>query len=537
MSGRTLVTNACIYTMDDQDRMASSMLIEGDRIVEIDPPAGVHHDAVLDLQGAAVLPGLIDGHAHMEMLAYAWGIAVDHRAPEVGTIDQLVDKIRAKAQVTPTGRWILGQGNHYQDQLLAEKRYPDRYDLDRASPDHPIVCRFSFHINVLNSKALEVLGVDENTPDAGGGRLERDPETGKLTGRTIDMWDEINGPDWPIDELAPALEVAQKSYLSGGVTALCEFTMLPGGVDAFLDMAKRKRLKIRVTAYPKLPRVATFDDAVDGALAKRYAVADQSRLRMGGVKLFLDGGLTSRAAAMYEPYVGTDITGNLAFEPEFYAAAVKRLHEAGHQICVHAIGDRALDTAIDAFAALGESREPASGLHRIEHAGNAFWNTERAKRFAAAGILPVPQPPFIHTTAAGYRKNLGPDRGKGLFPFRTMVVEQGFAVPGNSDAIGIHPRQHFPFFGMYCLMTREMNTGDVLDPEERLDFPTVLKMYTRHAARAIGREAEIGSLEPGKFADFVIMERDPASLPPEALATLHATETWIGGEQAWVQSA
>lgn len=533
MSHRTLVTNANIYTMADDGRRAQSMLIEGGRVVALDPAADTPADEIIDAGGATLLPGLIDGHAHMEMLAYAWGIAVDHRYPAVDTMDKLLDRIAAKAAETPKGRWILGQGNHYQDQLLAEKRYPDRDDLDRVAPDHPVVCRFSFHINVLNSKALEVLGVDENTPDTNGGRLERDPETGRLTGRTIDMWDEIDGPDWPLDELLPALSIAQDSYLSGGVTSLCEFTMLPGGVEAFLEMEKKGDLKIRVTAYPKLPRVASFDEACDGTLAARYAGANPEQLKMGGVKLFLDGGLTSRAAAMHEPYYGTDIMGDLAFDPAVYKEAVRQLDEAGHQICVHAIGDLALDTAIDAYAALGSGRDPATGLHRIEHAGNAFWNADRAQRFQAHGILPVPQAPFIHTTAPGYRKNLGPERGKGLFPFRTMVVEQGFAVPGNSDAIGIHPRQHFPFFGMYCLMTREMSNGEVLDTEELLDFPTALRMYTRHAARSIGREHEIGSLEPGKLADFVVLKTDPATLPAGDLAMLHADETWIGGRKVW----
>lgn len=534
-TGRILVTNATILTMDDAETTAGSLLIEDGRIVAVNPSAEqAGSAAIVDMGGRTVVPGLIDAHTHMEMIAYGWNIAVDVKPPAVKSIDDMVERLAAKAATLPPGKWILGQGMHYQNQHLTEGRYPNRWDLDRVSTEHPVVVRFSFHINIFNSKALEVLGVNENTPDSDGGYLERTPE-GVPTGVSNDMWHALNAPDWPYEEVGPALAAAQASFLANGVTAITEFTLFRGGVDAYLEMERRKDLKIRVALYPKVPSVCPLEDALSGRIGERFAGADRSRLMLGGMKMFIDGGLTSRAAAMYEPYWGSDLKGDLSFEPGEFSEIVGKLHGAGYQICVHAIGDLAQDVVLDAYAALPERKAANGAAHRIEHAGNCLWTDERAGRFAELGVLPVPQPPFIYTTAPGYRKNLGPVRGADVFPMRRMIVDQRFAIPGNSDAIGIHPKQHVPMFGIWAMVTREMNNGETLTDGENLDVMTSLRMYTRFAARSIGREHEIGSLEPGKFADFVVFDDNPLTVRPEMLRDMMPNQTWIGGELVFMR--
>ncbi|MER8843683.1 amidohydrolase [Mesorhizobium australicum] len=530
MDGSFLVTNALILTMSDDRPTATSMLVKDGRIAALDPrPDEAGSTTIVDMEGRTLVPGLIDGHTHMEMIAYAWNIAIDIKPPAVKSIDDLVSLIAAKAAKMPNGEWILAQGMHYQEQHMAEGRLPDRYDLDRASLDHPIVARFSFHINVFNSKALEILGVDKSTPDLEGGYLERDAN-GVPNGRTNDMWHALNAPDWPYEAVGPALANAQASFLANGVTAITEFTLFRGGVDAFIEMERRNDLKVRVALYPKVPHVCSVEDALSGKIRERFVDADPKRLMLGGMKMFIDGGLTSRAAAMHVPYWGTDLRGDLSFEPEKFKQIVSELHGAGYQIAVHAIGDLAQDVVLDAYEALPERRGKNGAKHRIEHAGNCLWTDERAARFIELDVLPVPQPPFIHTTAAGYRKSLGPARGEGLFPMRKMLEEQGIAVPGNSDAIGIHPKQHVPMFGIWAMVTREMNNGERLDDGEQIDAATALRMYTRYAARSIGREHELGSLEPGKLADFVVFDHSPLSVDAESLRDLKPAETWINGE-------
>lgn len=535
MGERILITNANILTLDDGDRIASSMLVDEGRIVAVGSQSSdaASAAAIVDMKGKTIIPGLIDAHSHMEMIAYGWSIAVNIKAPAVRSIEDMVAVLARRASEMPKGEWILGQGAHYQDQHLAEKRYPNRYDLDRVSSEHPVVARFSFHINVLNSVALELLGVDESTPDLDGGYLERD-SNGRPTGLMNDMWHALNAPDWPYGQVESALLDAQASYLANGVTAISEFTLFRGGVDAFLELERRNKLKVRVCLYPKVPHVCTVEDAISGRIRQRFAEADPSRLRLGGMKLFIDGGLTSRAAAMHEPYWETDHRGELSFEPEVFQDIVERLHGAGYQIAVHAIGDRAQDTVLDTFEQLPHRTGENGASHRVEHAGNCLWEGHRAARFKALSVLPVPQPPFIHTTAAGYRKNLGPIRGERLFPMKTML-EQGFAIPGNSDAIGIHPKQHVPMFGIWALVTRTLNTGERLDDGENLDVATALKMYTRYGARSIGREHEIGSLEVGKFADFAVFDQNPLTVRTNDLGDLMPCETWINGERVFTR--
>jgi predicted amidohydrolase YtcJ len=537
MAADIIVKNAKVLSMDKNNNIHSAFSIKGGRVEAVglsdeEVAAAGPSTQVVDAGGKVVLPGFIDAHAHLELLAYGWEIAVDHRSPGVKSIDDLVARLKARADVTPKGEWILGQGNHYQEAYLTERRLPTRYDLDRASTEHPIVCRFSFHINIFNSKALEILGITRDTPDMNGGSLDRDPVTGDPTGKTNDMYHALGGPDWPVETVTNAMDVIQHNYLSHGVTGICEFSLLGSGMPALINLYQTDRLKMRVSVYPKVPDVAKVEAACDGTIAAGFKGIDPTRLRLGGMKLFIDGGLTSKAAALYEPYVGTSERGDLTMQPEVLNDIVRKLDAAGFQIAIHAIGDRGLDVVLDAYEGIGHVRLAETGPHRVEHAGNVFWNEKRAARFKALEALPIPQPAFIYTTAPGYAKNIGAERARNIMPFRTML-DQGFLLPGNSDAIGIDPRQHIPMFAVWCLVKREMANGERLDPKESISVEEALKMYTRHAAMSIGMGHEQGSIEPGKFADFIILDRDPRSVSVDDLAGIRVEETWVGGEQVY----
>ncbi|MDE2572878.1 MAG: amidohydrolase [bacterium] len=530
-----IICNARVVTMDGNSSEVEAFSVKDGRVMEVGSSSTIKSSKgpgteELDAQGKMIVPGFIDAHAHLELLAYSWEIAVDYRTPPVESIEDIVERLGRRVRETPAGEWILGQGNHYQDAHLRERRYPDRHDLDRVSGDHPIVARFSFHVNIFNSKALEVLGVDRSTPDAPGGRLERDPATGEPTGRTFDMYHALGVPDWPFPAVLDAVRTLQGRYLAAGVTGIGDIPLQGHGLPVLREMYRRGDLRLRVTTYPKAPSVVSFRDALDGTLAQTFSEIDPAWLRLGGIKLFLDGGLTSAAAALHEPYATIPgYRGEMAFQPEELQMWLRELDRAGHQILIHAIGDRALDTALEAFSSLPQRRDANRGPHRIEHGGNLFMDSKRIECFKRSGVLPVPQPAFIHTTASGYREYLGRERSQNLMPFRTLLSE-GFPLPGNSDAIGIDARQHEPMFGIWCLVCRRAGSGEILDGHEAIGVSEAMRMYTRYAAMSIGMGRELGSIEPGKLADFLLFERDLRTVESEDLLNVRVDQTWVGGK-------
>src|SRR5262249_42080591 len=255
-----------------------------------------------DAKGATVFPGLIDAHAHLEMLAYAWGLAVDVRSTRVSSIEEMIACLRAKADVTPAGDWILAQGEHFQNLKFKEGRYPDRNDLDRISDRHPIIYRSSYHLNVFNSAGLKALRVDENTPDAPGGRIERDPVTSKLTGRTFDMFAPLQGPQSTVPSLVDAMVRVEDKYLAVGVTGIGDIPLHSHALHGLVLMAAQGWGRRRAGVSPKYPTVVVEADFATRMLQEKFKHIPGSKIKLCGIKLFLDGGLTSGAAALHEDY-------------------------------------------------------------------------------------------------------------------------------------------------------------------------------------------------------------------------------------------
>jgi predicted amidohydrolase YtcJ len=529
------IVNANVITMDDKSAVTEALRLQdgviaavGKRDETLSLPGSPD---IVDAEGRTVLPGLIDAHAHLELLAYSWDIATDCRSTRVASVAEIVDVLRERADATPPGEWVFGQGEHYQNLKLAERRYPDRHDLDQVSKHHPVMYRASYHINVFNTRALERLGVDDTTPDAPGGRIERNLDGG-ATGRTYDMFAALGGPQPSVAALADGIKRVQQRYLAAGVTAVGDIPLHAAGLDALITLAAVGDLRLRVSAYPKLPTVVVKDDIRSQRLQERLAGVDQAWLRLAGVKIFLDGGLTSGTAALYDHYPGKPgYYGELAFADEEVCEIVRIVDSAGLQIAMHAIGDRALDQGIDAIAALSDADRSVT-RHRIEHAGNMFMTAERVKRMAAAKVIPVPQPAFILTTAAGYVNDLGRDRIGRIMPFR-MLIDSGLCIPGNSDAIGITANQHRPFPAMQAAIDRRTQDGKLMERDQALTVDEALAMYTRWGAHAVNRDLDVGSIEVGKLADFVIIDCDPRMVGD--LRELQVESTWVAGERVYVR--
>lgn len=535
----TCVVNARVNTMDSRGSVQEAFSFRDGRILNVGSrdavlKASSGNARIIDARGASVFPGLIDAHAHLEMLAYAWGLAVDCRSSRVSSIEEMVVRLREHAQKTKPGEWILGQGEHFQNLKLKEGRFPDRDDLDRVSQEHLIVYRSSYHLNVFNTAALKALRVDESTPDAPGGRIERDPATGKLTGRTYDMYAPLQGPQSTVPSLVDAMVRVQEKYLSVGVTCIGEIPLHSHGLDGLLLMAAQGWGKLRAGIYPKYPTVVKEPDFKTRMLQEKLKSINGDKIKLCGIKLFSDGGLTSGAAALNDDYPNAPgYRGELAYSDEEMTRLIKEIDGAGFQVAIHAIGDRALDQAIEAIGKLPAERRKAM-RHRIEHAGNLFMTDRRVQRLAELHIVPVPQPAFILTTALGYRKTLGTDRIGPLMPFKKLI-EAGLIIPGNSDAIGITKDQHNPFPAIQASVARRTQSGEVVEADQAISVEQAFKMYTNWAAFALGWEDTMGSIEPGKVADFILLDRDPYALAPLELEKLSVTSTYIDGELVYSQ--
>lgn len=531
-----IVYNAKVLTLDHDGTEVEAFAATDGRIVAMGPSRRIKMMAypgtrMLDAKGATVIPGFIDVHAHLELLTYATEIAVGCWTPPCRTIEDILDRLRERAETTPKGEWILGQGSHMQDSLLEDRRYPDRLDYDRVSTEHPILVRHSGHVQIFNTLGLERVGIARDSPDPRGGRFEHD-EAGELTGRTYDVGLTTNKaialPEWPFEVVRAGIKkVALERYVANGVTTLADLQMQKHGTNALIDMYRQGDLPLRIANYLTIPTTINREDAVKGEGQAQLEGIDPAWIRWGGIKLFLDGGLTAASAAMHEPYEHLPgYRGEMAYEPEEFADLVRDLDEAGHQILVHSIGDRAIDTALDAFAKL-PPRPAEIGAHRLEHTGQLFMTKERIARFKEAGVMPLPQPGFIYTLASSAKRYLG-DRAKNSYPFRTLLRE-GFPVAGSSDAGGSDPRMSNPFFAMWLLVNRHTAEGEQLDMSESITVDDALRMYTINGALALGDSKNIGSLEVGKYADFVVLEDDPRSVATEKLADIKPLMTWVGG--------
>jgi predicted amidohydrolase YtcJ len=525
---RTLIGEAAIRTLNPAHPNATAVLIEDSRFLAYDDEIGPGAaDTFVNLEGATVLPGFVDAHQHLEMTAIAQHLGVDCRPPGCGSVREIKARLRAAAARTPEGEWILGQGTLFQDVQMEEKRYPSRDDMDEVSRTHPIAFRASLHVTILNSKALETVGINRNTPAPPGGVIERD-EHGEPTGFTRDVHSLLGIPyPTPARRRSALAQCIKQEFLANGVTSIGEISYTKDGLLALAEMQP----SLRIGVYLHVPETATFHEAL-GAAPELFPASNP---RYRGIKLFLDGGTNALAAAYRAPYkIEPSTRGQLSYDVDELKKILEIATDRGVQVIMHATGDRAEDTVIAAARALPSEKIRAL-RHRIEHAGNIECTPERRAEFRDAGFIPVPNPGFIHLFGDAYEPYLGDERTHHLYTLRSLV-DEGFNPPAGGDCTGTDLRLCNPFFGVWNAVVRRTRAGMILDAKECLGVEDALRMYTTWAAFALRVEREVGSIEPGKLADFIVVAEDPFRAPADRLDKITVLETWIGGTRVFERS-
>lgn len=532
----TLLYNGRIYTMKEAGDTVESIGIRDGKIVF----AGSAEDAKTydsrikyDLKGAAVIPGLAD--AHMHMYAYCQNqtfVNLEHAK----TMDELCGLLAEKAEKTPEGTWIKGVA--FDQNKLAENRMPTREDLDKISTKHPILIRrVCLHAAVVNSKALELAGVDENYPKPPGGIVEKDEKgmpNGVFREQATKIFDFII-PD-PLSDKAVKDEVYQavlQNMHAKGITNIHTYAAqiwnYEEDIEYYKELAGKEKLGVRITVY--LDKLFDKEPLTEEEYSNPYRLVQQ-----GGYKLFTDGSLGSRSAALKEPYA--DDPGNSGFMTCSQEALNEKIFTAYHsglQCAIHAIGDVALDATLTAIET-AIAREKESGVTEEELAKRLPFrvihvqiiNDELLARMKKLPVVLDIQPIFLATDWSWIEDRLGPDRMAGAYAWNTLQ-QAGLTLTGSSDC---PVESYSPMPGIYAAVTRCGLDGQPkggYQPEEKLSRFDAVALYTKNPHYATGQQDVLGMLQEGYFADLAVLDKDIFEIPEEEILTTKVTHTFVAG--------
>ncbi|MGA7292712.1 MAG: amidohydrolase [Terriglobales bacterium] len=533
MDADLLLRNGHVVTMDGTRKIVSAIAVRDGRILAVGDDATLATCAssrtqLIDLHQHTVLPGLIDIHTHaMEWVKTILSGEIDAGYPTVHSIAEITQAVAHRAAELPPGQWIVGSG--WDDAKLTEKRYITRRDLDPASANHPVYLKHvSGHLAVTNSAALKLAGITRNTPDPQGGVIERDASgepTGILKDTAMGLVAELLPKDPPdINERAAKL-VSEKAA-EVGLTTIHDIYISSDEMRGYQQAYRRGWLKIRVQMSPRIGSIA---DAEKLAQMGVHTGFGDDQLKFGAAKMFADGGMGARTIAIYPPGVIGEPTnlGVLRWTPADMQKAHLLAAAAGWQLETHAIGDRAIDEVLDSYAAVIQQLSLKDPRFRVVHAGISTPAIQ--KRLRELHVLVDGNPPFVYWIGSWFLK-YGPDRVRWCYPAKSYI-DNGIIEGAGSD-VPVTPLS--PWWGIWAaVVRRELQTAQILAPEERISVEQALTLYTRNGAYAGFEEDRKGALEPGKLADFIVVDRDVLTVPSDELKDVKVLQTFVGGRNVY----
>ena len=524
-----LFVNGRFTTLDAHRPAATRLGVLNGRIVGLDEElTGVTAEAVIDLRGAPVVPGFNDAHQHLSMRGQRLR-EVDLR---VGTLDELYARVAERAATLPEGAWVRGGGY---DQNKLGGAHPTREALDKAAGGRPVWLQHtSGHMGVASTAAFALMGFPrlDEVPDVPGGRIGRDAvglPDGLLAERAQDLVHRLLRPLASADFIE-GLALGSQVAAAEGLTSFTEPGVGAGlagngpwDVADFQSAVRRGVLLQRATLMPGSANLHEVGQEFGLDLGLRSGLGDE-RLRIGPVKIFADGSLIGRTAAMCCDYQGEP--GNKGFlqeEASVLRELILRAHASGWQIATHAIGDAAIDIVLDAYAEAQARRPRPDARHRIEHC--AVTSDAQVARVATLGVIPVPQGRFISEIGDGMLAALGPERSRGCYRQRSFL-DAGIVLPGSSDCPVVAGA---PLLGIHDLVNQHTAGGVPFNPDEALTAEQALRAFTLGSAYAVHEEHVKGTLARGMLADFTVLSDDLLAVPPHRIKDIEVTATVIGG--------
>ncbi len=515
-----------IVTLDPSRSTADELAVKDGRVLATGAEGELEYlrgpsTRVLDLSSYTVVPGFHDAHCHILLFGFSL-VEVNVRAAT--KLAQVVDAVATRVGSTPIGGWIRGGG--YNENKLMERRHPSRIDLDPISRDHPVfLSHISGHMGVANAPALALARIDRDTPDPTGGVIDRD-EHGEPTGLLKETAQELIKkilPPYTLAETKTALTAAGKQMAAEGITSAQDAWagwIAPEEFRAYQDASSEGLLPQRVRVMVDVETLTIREGRFDFAFGLHTGFGTQ-RLRLGAIKIFLDGSLIGKTAALSTPYASDPTTcGMLVKSEERIREQVRCAYRGGWQLAMHAIGDRAIEVGLDAIES---EMGPEAGRFRprIEHCG--VLRPDLVERIRRLGAVIVTQPRFVSELGDGFRAALGEGRIPLTYPLASL---QGLPVALSSDRPVVNGA---PLLAIRDAILRCTASGNPYAPQEQIDALQALQWYTLGSAYSTFEEQENGSLTAGKWADFAVLAQNPLRVDPQALGEIRVIDTVVAG--------
>jgi len=476
----------------------------------------------IDAKGRSLLPGLTDAHAHMYALGF---LNISLNLVGTPSVDAAVSRIAEYAVNNPHSDWIQGRG--WNQVIWPVKEFPTAQDIDAVVSDRPVwLRRIDGHAGWANSAALKIAGIDDDTPNPIGGKIIRD-DNGHATGVLIDkamglVTAHLPAPDK--GDVRAAFQAATDVLLPLGLTGVHDTGISIAEAEVYMSMADDGVLKMRI--YAMLSNAGPNLDA----MGEPMIAYGNDHLDIRAVKIYADGALGSRGAAMLRPYSDDVENFGLPFvTADELFASVDKANRMGFQVGVHAIGDRGNRLVLDAFER-AQNGKPSPLRNRVEHA--QIIALEDIPRFAELGVIASMQPTHATSDMNMAEDRIGPERIKGGYAWRKLL-DSGAIIASGSDFPVELPN---PFHGLYAAVTRQDRNNLPAGgwyAGEALSRAQALRSFTLDAAYAAHQEDRFGSLEPGKWADFIILDRDYFAIPADQIDDIQVLETWVAGERVY----
>jgi predicted amidohydrolase YtcJ len=520
------------YTLDSHGKLQrfDALLVDNGKVVATGNDAALAKRAgdakVIDGHGKTLLPGLIDAHGHVLELGYA-----RNQADITGTrsIDEALARIKTYAQAHPDARWITGGG--WNQVIWKLGRFPTAKELDAVVPDRPTwLSRVDGHAAWANSAAMKLAGITRDTKDPPGGRIERDAQ-GNPTGVFVDGATALVGavvPEPTDKERAAALDTALAEMASVGLTGVDDAGIDLPNYRLYKRYADEHKLTARIDAM-----IRDTGDAFDTITAEGPLDGyGNGLLSVHSVKLYADGALGSRGAAMMAPYSDDPHNHGLLFmSPGTMTSKIEKAFAKGYQVCIHAIGDAANHEVLDSFTAAYKVRPEARALrNRVEHA--QIVSLEDIPRFVPLKLIASMQPTHATSDMNMAEDRVGHQRILGAYAWQHFL-KQGTVVAFGSDFPVESPN---PFFGLHAAVTRQNHQNQPPGgwyPDQKVSLVQAFRAFTLSAAYAGHAEKTQGSLEPGKYADFILIDQDIFAIDPRDIWKTKVLGTWVGGRQVY----